>query len=152
VTITGGESEEFDIAPQKTQFNLGEVRLSKVKINQTEHTLLLGRAELHLLGEADLAINVGTAAHCARVDCTGNAVTLLHVQLGKGKALVVHSGVFGNVASRRLVKHVANNKAANSLVLWGETPAVEAVHGGRTSTGARGLGTTMVAALCRHRA
>jgi hypothetical protein len=112
--------------------------------------VLLDRAEGNLLGEADLAVHVGAATHSARVNRARDAVALLHVQLGKGEALVVDSRVLSNIASRGLVEHVANHKAANGLVLGSQTTAVEAVDRGGATARARGLRAAMIAALCRH--
>ena len=111
---------------------------------------LLGRLEGNLLGVADLAVHVGATADSAAVNGAGDAVAALHVQLWQREASVVDGGALRDVSGRGLVKHVAHNEAANSLVLGGQATAVEAVHWRRAPARLGWLRPSVVAALGGH--
>jgi len=82
------------------------------------------------------------------VDSAGDAVTLLHVQLGQGESSCVDGRVLSDVTGGGLVEHVADDEALHGLVLGDQTAAVEAVHGGGATTSV--LETSSVTALEGH--
>ena len=110
--------------------------------------LRLGGLEGLLGGVADLAVLDGTGTHDAAVDGAGDAVALLHVQLGHLKAGSVDRGAVSDIASGGLIQHVADDEALDGLVLRGETAAVPAVDWGAAATAV--LRASSIAALAGH--
>ena len=117
-------------------------------IAQSEDLLLLG-LELLLGGVADLTVLDGTTAGDLAVDGAGDAVALLHVQLGHGQASTVQGGgSLSDITGGSGIQDVTDDEALDGLILGGQATAVHAVDGGGAATAV--LGATIVTTLGGH--